>query len=380
VSILSEEGSMKPEDLKAAFDAALAAYDDEVLILVTQMDPDAIGSAIALKTLLSQYGSQLSTIYYAGEVSHPQNQTLMNLLNLERVFGPIENLIEGLGDAGIPEGTPVALVDSSMIKDARLGAFAGKIDPIIVIDHHRSELMPADGKFIWIEDGVGSASTMMVELCELLASERFGDGDQQMLGDHSFFKDFPQVAQALAMGIYTDTHSLLAANERDRAAWGILMKYVKHNELKPFIDYPLSAQHFENLAYVLKNQRRDGAVMVASCGYMDLKDGDDLSTFADYLLRQNGVTEVYVWGIVGDKVRVSARSTNVSKPLDSHLRHIFGKFSGAKVSQDGRGEGGALMLLNLGDWSTPDTRDEVRALVTKFIESRVFARAPDNAG
>lgn len=42
-------------------------------------------------------------------------------------------------------------------------------------------------------------------------------------------------------------------------------------------------------------------------------------------------------------MRISARSTDLSTPLDEFLGERFGSDSGAKVAPDGRDEGGALL-------------------------------------
>ncbi len=45
-------------------------------------DPDALGAAFGMQWLLKKKFDVSSSIFYGGEISHPQNKTMVNTLNL----------------------------------------------------------------------------------------------------------------------------------------------------------------------------------------------------------------------------------------------------------------------------------------------------------
>lgn len=317
-------------------------------IIISQVDPDAVGAAIAVARLLPRLNEQLQVrVYYAGAIGHPQNRSLINRYNLRSVLFPIEQLSE-------QSEAPTILVDSSKGIDERLPE-GFVLDPAIVIDHHRgTDLAGGENRFLWIED-VGSACTLVTELYLALQIEWS-----------------TEIATLLAMGIYTDTKALVSAGPRDREAYGKLSSSIEASELHRLIEYPLPPSHFAHLTFALNHYKRQGARLVAGAGMMRPEDGDDLSTIADYFLRMEGVTLVVVWGIIKKTVRISARNDNLSTPLDEFLQKRFGPASGAKLAPDGRGEGGARLGLELGVWISETTRPQVEAMVSSRIQELIF--------
>ena len=354
---------MKSADVFPLLNALMGQDTRSVTILVTQMDPDAIGSALALKLLLQQGYGRNTLIYYCGGIGHKQNETIMNLLDLWTHFREIHLMPQSAPDA--LDMQLFSLVDSASIYDARLGKLKGKVEPRLVIDHHRGPALqnPKEGDIVWLETQLGSASTMLVELWRMYFEANSGKVTPN---------DYQSMFIALCMGIYTDTSELIQATKRDREAWDWLMTYVQPEDLKPFMNYPLDKQQFVNEYHAWENQVSHGSVLVSNCGYMDVKHGDDLSTIANRYLRISQYTQVYLWGIIEGKIRVSVRSEDVSLPLDQHLRAIFGEASGAKVSKDGHGEGGALIMLDFPAWIPPETKDQVLELVKRSIEVMIF--------
>jgi len=333
-----------------------------LVIIVTQMDPDAMGSALGLKNHIKNLRPE-ATIYYCGYISHKQNQTIMNLLDLGHIFLPIAEMPQ---TSEFLDSHLFAFVDSSSVDDSRLGQLRGKIIPRIVIDHHHGDFRPKDGDFNWVEHHVGAASTLLTELWQY---EVHGTGKEASPVNP---KLSPDVAKLLCLGIYSDTHNLIAATDRDLAAWIWLRGFINEDDLKPFMRYPLSTSLFEQRILAWKRRVVKGSILVTNCGYMESQDGDNLSTIADELIRLPEFSQVYVWGIVGNKVRVSVRTDDVALALSEHLRRIFGPASGAKVGKDGVGEGGASIALELDHWSMPEAEREKLAFIKKSLEAKIF--------
>jgi len=327
----------------------------EVLIVITQIDPDAIGAAMGLKLLLNFVFGKRSSICYCGSIGHPQNRLIFAKYDLGREIIPIEKTQELFSSADI------AFVDSSNLKDPRIPKGVS-FDPVIVIDHHQNDgaLKNSEGRFVWIES-VGAACTLVTELF------RQSTTGMKLLQEH------PQVATLLAMGIYSDTKALCAAGIRDGRAYSTIVELASTEDMNRLINYTFPESLARHLAAAVFNMKRAGPVVVTGVGLVTEDEADDVSTVADFLMRMEGVTLVVSWAIVNDFVRISARSSDASRPLDKFMKAKFGNGAGAKVAPDGHGEGGARIDFPLGFWLTQRTLDNAVAVVAGRIEELVFS-------
>lgn len=322
-------------------------------VILTQVDPDAIGSALGMAYLLKLIrGRNDVVIYYCGPVSHKQNQVAMTRYGLYDVFRPIKNWKDD-------ENRHVVLVDSSKMADARLG-FELKASPIVVIDHHRDkDVVETDSSFVWVED-VGAASTMVTELLSALRVD-FSSLD-------------PVIPTMLALGIRTDTDNLLRGGKRDRHAQALVEEVVNEREFRQLFNYPLPPSYYRNLKRSLEQVSQNSARLVTNIGIVPADMSDDISTISDLMIRWDGVSLVVVWCILEKekRVRVSARNTDSSRDLGNFLRERFGPHCGAKVTEDGDGIGGGNLTLDFGFWFNAETTEETEKLVSKFMTSSVF--------
>ncbi|SRR6056297_844769 len=351
----------KLDDLKTV----LEGVTGQLSIIIAQLDPDALASAMGLEYIVEQLTDLEVQIYYFGNIGHPQNRCLINKYDLKRKIKPIE-------ESDINNDSKIALVDSCDIRDGRLLDEKSDIPlPFIIIDHHRGEpnVSENEDNFVWIED-IGSASTMIVELLKVLDPN---------INDYLSSESGIMLATMLTLGIYTDTNKLISSSQRDRKAYGFVTEFVSGAEISQLIDYPLSETYFKNLKTALNNYTRKGSRVIARVGTISGTTGDDLSTIADEFLRIQGVTLVVVWGIIEHKVRISARSRDLSIPLDDFLKKKFGKTSGAKLAPNGRGEGGAIIDFNLGFWYSDNVKDEIESLATKRLQEVMFSDIPKNS-
>ena len=211
---------------------------------------------------------------------------------------------------------------------------------------------------------------MIVELLRELDSN---------INDYLSSETGTMLATILTLGIYTDTNKLVSGSQRDREAYGFVTQFVSGTEMSQLIDYPLSESYFKNLRTALNNYMRKGSRVIARVGTISGTTGDDLSTIADEFLRIQGATLVVVWGIINQKVRISARSRDLSTPLDEFLEKKFGESSGAKLAPNGRGEGGAILDLNLGFWYSEKIEEEIETLVTNRLREVMFSDLPESS-
>lgn len=293
--------------------------DQECRIIVTQIDPDAIGSAVALKVLLERAFHKKSVILYCGGIGHSQNHYLFLRYNLRQWLTPIGE------DSNADKGITI-LVDSCSVNDRRIPNKL-VLSPRIVIDHHREDDGRADRDgLIWVEDA-GATAVLMIELCQELMPSVLED---------------PMIALLLALAIYTDTKSLKHTRKRDRRAYDVACSCANESELTHAINYRVRKSYFVQLARAIKNWRHKDGKLITGIGTVPDDEADNVSTVADELIRMEGVTLVLVWAIVGNIVRISSRTSGTTVDLGGFMKRCFGN-GGGKVGPDGNGEGGAIM-------------------------------------
>ena len=159
----------------------------------------------------------------------------------------------------------------------------------------------------------------------------------------------------------------LHLNNKEKEAFTLLQnkKILKDGEQHPAI------------RVALRSIKEEGSKLVASLGVMEEDNFADLATIADQFIRKVGITFVIVWGITRDVVRISARSNDLSDPLDEVLREKFGDQAGAKLSPTGLGQGGAVIELGLDKfWITEQSEEDLEKIVDKKITSLILNQKP----
>ena len=85
-------------------------------------DPDAIGSALGIKWLLKKKFEIESDLFYCGEISHKQNQTLVNVLSVDlRNFNDYVENKEAYTKVIMVDGTPKNLGEKDIKVDIEFG-------------------------------------------------------------------------------------------------------------------------------------------------------------------------------------------------------------------------------------------------------------------
>ena len=333
-------------------------------VIITQFDPDAFASSLGLDLVLRELIRRVNEekinspikIYYCGRIGMAQNRAILNTYDLGRIIKPVSEIKPDTLSATLD----TTLLDSSKVRDDRLPNNI-KIKPRIIVDHHEdSDITEQEDVFVWIEK-VGATSTLIAELLKEL--------------DFKFSEENKHVAALLALGIYTDTKALAGASQRDRNAFGYVTNFVSESEFYQLVHYPLPESHFQNLSIALNNLVREGSRVVLGTDITDPDTADDLSSIADYLLRMRDVSLVAAWGVVEAVIRLSVRNNDPGFSLTDFLQDRFGT-GGAKITPDGRGEGGALIELDIKDILMPETEEAVIALVKKWVEAKIFSDQP----
>ncbi|MBF0566439.1 MAG: DHH family phosphoesterase [Nitrospirae bacterium] len=331
------------------FKSALAGFKS-LPIVITQVDPDAIGSALLLRYIALRSGVNVD-IYYCGYFGHPQNRTIYTFYDLSSIMLPIKEMPK--------EVKSCAIVDSSQINDSRLQGRV--IEPAIIIDHHDVDIRLKEkydeNGFVWI-DRVGAAATMLAELAFALNIDFLINSMEATLG---------------ALAIFNDTKMLINATARDVTAYSKLLEYADKDIFRQLHSYPLPQRYFEHFKDAINNWKIKESRLVTNIGFISSKESDQLSIIADNLIRMPDIQVAVTWGIVDNSsVRVSARCMDPSLSFQDFLRERFGQSSGVKTSTIGVAEGGAFIKLPAGFWSGDDIKGEMLALVKRKMEHLVL--------
>ena len=310
-------------------------------------DPDSIASALGLERLLKEWNEDiLCQHFHGGEISHSQNKTLINVLNI-----PLTNVneVEDI-DNKFDHFICVDVMPERCLKD---------VEFLMAIDHHKVDTKKA--KIVDIRE-IGATSTIIFEYLQK-EGICFKEGDD---------KD-QTIATALLVGIKTDTSDLVSENvtAEDFEAYKNLIGYVDRAKLSSITDYPLPSYLFKLRSELEKeeNIRIDNGVFVGGIGTIAKSKRDVLPILAGERARLNEISTSFVFGIVDDNIEVSVRSVGLEVDVNSLCQKIFGKeYSGGKS-----GEGAAkipLYFLSL-DANTPD---EIKEKQWEFVKAYVIDR------
>ncbi|CAM2064976.1 Bifunctional oligoribonuclease/PAP phosphatase NrnA [Sulfidibacter corallicola] len=363
------EPMLKPDDTQAVvitpdkpapnepheiiFDTVKNLKRGEKVAIFTQdnPDPDAIGSAFGLAWLIRKINSGVSVhIYYGGEISHPQNRTFVNLLNIQmrRVDGNKDYEDHGLK----------IFVDVASSGQKNLQSIT--IQPDIIIDHHEDN---PEGDYILKDIRVMGATATIISEYILKAGYQLSEESEEDVN----------VATALLFAIENDTGNLVSENTRqlDIDCFLYLLKRVDINIITNVRNYPIPRYFFELEEIANQNKKIVGSVLVTGLEFLKPDRRDALPYIADKFLRMEGIETVVVFGIIDDHLVASLRTTNKSISLNSICHSIFGEsYSGAKT-----GSGGARVPLGL--MAPKNAKEEVRLMVWEALKTKLTAEIID---
>ncbi len=245
--------------------AALRAIAKEsarlVIVIWGNPDPDALGSALALRELLLRDCKDLQ-IVYTGEFTRPENSAMVQLLKI-----PATKYRPDL----VAPGTTVATVD------AQPSFFAPGLVPRfdLVIDHHPETDLPAH-RFADVRPRYGSTSTILTEY--------YRDTGVRMNR---------RIATALYYGLKVDTANLTRnVSDPDILAFRHLRPHVDEIVLRTIElqQLPQSTLDFFGIAIANKRIRQDAAF-----SYVGRVENPDVCVHvADFLIKLQGIG----WAIV----------------------------------------------------------------------------------
>ncbi len=343
ISTVKEIGERKNVTLLVKKLRELKNESDSLLIVMhDNPDPDSLASAAALSVIAQTLGFR-TKIVHGGEITHHENRAFINLLGIE-----VSRVSRGSYE--LKRYPFIALVDCQPNGNITIldSSDYGRIK--IVIDHHQvlqhlQDVIPDDA-FLDIRPEVNAASSILAEYLRGLN-----------------VTVSPPLATALFYGIYVDTKRFSKLSPVDLKAIEFLAGKVDY-ELLDKIEHPdISTETAEILARAIMNRKIYKNVIISNVGFITNRDA--LAEAADFLLRLEGITTVLVFGIVDDKIEISARTRDVRVNIGQVMKEAFGELG----SGGGHARAGGARI-NLGIFKLAKDRSSLLKLVEEAVTER----------
>lgn len=327
-------------------------------------DPDSLASALGISWILQFLDAQDVLIVYNGEISHPQNKTMLTVLDIN--ISPWEKVRDKYTN-GNKEDVAVIFVDCSSNSQKNMTI---DLSPNIVIDHHKNN-GPRDA--INIIDEVGACSTLVLDIALLTNKEIEGKVMPCFDPEEEGIKN---LTTALAIGIRTDTLEFRSetTTEEDFRAFKLLGRLLSDDKYSRIINYELPPYIFDLEQTAWKNKNENWVPnLITGLGILPKSQTDGIPYLADKMMRLKGVQTVVVFAIIEEDnaVRASIRTISASLDCQTLVEAIFGeKHGGAK-----QGIGGAVVnfsavnVAELDDENKQKLWDVISYQYTKSFES-----------
>lgn len=324
-------------------------------ILTSHVDMDSISCLCGAEKFVESLG-KASDLYHGDattkfEERDLQEQTVINLFDLNRKLLPIDHFVKKGRHEGI-----VILVDCPSFKDSRFGTEVKDIRPTIVIDHHEiPESFPQEDEntWFWVQSS-GACSAMIGKL---------------LLDFNVHFEKPDDVATLGCIGILGDTDRLIKPQTSDleREMIYALGKYSNQQLVYEIYSSTMDERYLDMLhtASALENRKRESNMFLTGLNEIAPEMENYAARIADLLVKIKGVTIVYVWAVVGHRLKIKVRSTDPTISLNRHLKTIFGDNGGAK-------HGAGAVDIDLGPLGESDDRDYLLREVKKYVHKKLL--------
>jgi len=317
-------------------------------------DPDCIGSAYGMKRIISHmFPESKITIVYSGEVSHPQNKTMLNVLNFQPTH--IVEIDKDLSDKIVCKEFADAYICVDTLPER---SAIPNAEYLFVVDHHKGDTDNAKIKDL---RPVGSASSIVWEYMSQIGLELEKNSEEDS-----------NVATALLVGIKTDTCDLVTdiVGDLDFEAYKSLIGVTDQKYLAKIVNYPIPPYHFELRRRLDQDDHviQENGIFIGGIGYITPAKRDALPSIAEERARVEGIDTSFIVAIVGDNLEVSVRSSGLSIDVDKICKKIFGKNNaGGKM-------GSGAARIPMGAFSVKEEDIETQNDAWEFSRKLWFAR------
>lgn len=287
------------------FKSLIGGFNKSAIFTHPFPDPDAIGSMMGMKWIFSKFGIS-SDLYYSGAISHPQNRSMVNLLDPELILADSfkcgeNNILKVLVDS-VPNNAGISC-DSEIIFD-------------LIIDHHKESPVNFEGMFINLK--AGSACATVYELIDKL--ELSFDEDNQIDA---------KVATAMMVGITTDTENLMSddCSDFEFEAWSKLFPFRDSVLLKQIVNFERPKFWIDSKATACSNAVVEESVGVVGMGSIPAKHRDMIADMADEMVTWEDINTAVVFALVeGNRIEGCVRTKASSLSVPALCLELGGKY------------------------------------------------------
>ena len=310
---------------------------ENILLLIQHdPDPDALASALGLRTLLGR-NRATAPIGSFGKVTRSENLNMMRLLDIRYTI---------VDPRSLNKYAMVAMLD---VQPPYFGTSMPRAD--IIFDHHP----PSDSyqySFRDIRMTYGATSTI---LCEYLTANKV--------------KLTQRLATALLYGIKTDTLMLgRSVNPADIEAFTTLYPLANHNLIRRMENPSLNPEEVSSFIKALKKQTIVNKILFVHLGRV--KQEDIIPRLADFCLQIEGADWSVVSGLFQRNLVISVRNVGYVKSAGDIVTKIF---NDRKIAGGHRTMAKAVMptkdfMQSFGITTTKDIEEKVVELFVKGLK------------
>jgi nanoRNase/pAp phosphatase (c-di-AMP/oligoRNAs hydrolase) len=260
------------------------------ILLQHDPDPDAIGSALALRELLGRNRATTPIVTF-GAVTRPENVTMIRLLDIQIDKISYNDLHK--------DGARLAMVD---VQPPYFGATLGRVD--LVVDHHPKRTS-FKARFADLRTAYGATSTIFTEYLRAAGME-----------------PSQRLATALVYGIKTDTLFLERGSSlADLSAFNFLYPLANKAMIARIERPALPREDLEAMGRALSRLQVDNNVAVLHLG--EINREDVIPQMAEFCLQIEGVDWSVVSGLVHDRVVISVRNVGYVKSAGEVMKKLY---------------------------------------------------------
>ena len=276
----------KVERIRSLFASGKKIY----ILLQHDPDPDAIGSALALRELLGRNRATTPIVTF-GTITRPENLAMVRLLDIQIEQISYEDLHK--------DGARLALVD---VQPPYFEKPLGRVD--LVVDHHPKRIA-FKARFADLRSNYGATSTIFTEYLRASGME-----------------PSQRLATALVYGIKTDTLFLeRGSNLADLSAFNFLYPIANKAMISRIERPALPREDLEAMGRALSRLQVENGVAVIHLG--EINREDVIPQLAEFCLQIEGVDWSVVSGLVKDRVVISVRNVGYVKSAGEIMKRLY---------------------------------------------------------
>ncbi|MET0584259.1 MAG: bifunctional oligoribonuclease/PAP phosphatase NrnA [Candidatus Binatia bacterium] len=276
----------KVERIRSLFASGKKIY----ILLQHDPDPDAIGSALALRELLGRNRATTPIVTF-GTITRPENLAMVRLLDIQIEQISYEDLHN--------DGARLALVD---VQPPYFEKPLGRVD--LVVDHHPKRIA-FKARFADLRSNYGATSTIFTEYLRAAGME-----------------PSQRLATALVYGIKTDTLFLeRGSNLADLSAFNFLYPIANKAMISRIERPALPREDLEAMGRALSRLQVENGVAVIHLG--EINREDVIPQLAEFCLQIEGVDWSVVSGLVKDRVVISVRNVGYVKSAGEIMKKLY---------------------------------------------------------